>query len=76
MFVKEAAKNKQAQIRIIRDFFLSFSNEIPRMNKKHAIIPETIENATARFESIFNTFNSRNLKLKEKSYSFTSNILI
>jgi hypothetical protein len=52
--VKEAAKNKQAQIRINRDFFLSFSFEMPKKNKKQAIIPETIENEIARLESIFN----------------------
>jgi len=33
---------------------LSFSFEMPKKNKKQAIIPETIENEIARLESIFN----------------------
>jgi len=49
MFAKEAPKKKQAQIRIILDRFLSFSKYIPRINKRHAMKPETKENAMARF---------------------------
>jgi len=40
---KELAKNKHAQIRTILDFFLSFSKYIPRMNKRHDIIPDIKE---------------------------------
>jgi len=58
MVVKEPAKNKHAQMRINLDFFLSFSFEMPKKNKKQAIIPETIENEIARLESIFNTLTA------------------
>lgn len=61
MVVKDAAKNKQAHMRINLDFFLFFSKCIPRMNKKHAIKPETMESAIARLDSIFNSLNQINL---------------
>jgi len=52
MLAKEAPKKKQAQIRISLERFLSFSKYIPRINKRHAMKPETIEKTMARFEYI------------------------
>ncbi len=39
----EPAKNKQAHMRTTLDFFLSFSQNMPVMNNKQAIKPETTE---------------------------------
>jgi hypothetical protein len=52
ILAKDAPKKKQAQMRINLERFLSFSKYIPKINKRHAIKPETIENAMARFEYI------------------------
>jgi len=40
---RELAKNKQPQMRIIFDFFFSFSKYIPKMNRRDDIIPDIKE---------------------------------
>jgi len=52
---KELAKNKHAQSSISLDFFFSFSKNIPEMNRRQDMNPETMEKERAKFEIIYKT---------------------